>query len=162
MSYYSGAQAGPSSSRDAALQAVFADSLAGEFEASAAQQASIYTPGPAGLMAMTGGSGVPRHPSLKNKARTTVLRKGAGHVWEDATLLEWDPKHFRLFIGNLGNDVNDDDLEKVFGNESALGVKSFVKAKVIRDHTTTKTKGFGFVSYSEAEDYMKAWKAMDG
>lgn len=91
-----------------------------------------------------------------------MLRKGAGHVWEDQTLLEWDPKHFRLFVGNLGNDVNDDDLEACFGNGSAIGVKSFVKAKVIRDHNTTKTKGFGFVAYSDAEDYMKAWKAMDG
>ena len=94
--------------------------------------------------------------------RRTVLRKGAGHVWEDQTLLEWDPKHFRLFVGNLGNDVNDDDLEECFGNGSAIGVKTFVKAKVIRDHNTTKTKGFGFVAYSDAEDYMKAWKAMDG
>jgi len=130
------------------------------FMADLAQQASIYNPQPVA----SGSNGHSGMPSLaqRGKARRTVLRKGAGHVWEDQTLLEWDPKHFRLFIGNLGNDVNDDDLEACFGNSSALGVKSFVKAKVIRDHNTTKTNGVGFVSYSDAEDYMKAWKAMDG
>lgn len=99
---------------------------------------------------------------MKGKARKTVLRKGAGYTWEDQTLLEWDPSHFRLFVGNLGNDVNQDDLEKAFGNTSSLGVSTFVKAKVVRDRATTKTKGFGFVAYETAEDYMKAWKQMDG
>lgn len=66
--------------------------------------------------------------------------------------MEWDPKHFRLFIGDLGNDVNDDDLVKAFGEEK--GWKSFVKAKVIRDKVTNKTRGYGFVSYSDPEDFM--------
>lgn len=96
----------------------------------------------------------------KGQARTTVLRKGAGEVWEDATLMEWDPKHFRLFIGDLGNDVNEDDLIKAFGLEK--GWSSFVKAKVVRDKVTNKTRGYGFVSYADPEDFMKAWKAMDG
>lgn len=132
-----------------------------DFAQQAAMQSSIYTPHASGQPWLNGNSGA-LPAAMKGKARRTVLRKGAGYTWEDPTLLEWDPKHFRLFLGNLGNDVNDDDLEKVFGNDSALGVTSFVKAKVIRDRTTTKTKGFGFVAYEKAEDYMKAWKAMDG
>ncbi|KAL5468848.1 hypothetical protein EMCRGX_G029971 [Ephydatia muelleri] len=28
-------------------------------------------------------------------------------VWEDPTLDEWDPNDFRIFCGDLGNDVND-------------------------------------------------------
>lgn len=102
--------------------------------------------------------GKPKH--VKGQARRTVLRKGAGEVWEDQTLLEWDPKHFRLFIGDLGNDVNDEDLVKAFGPEK--GWKSFVKAKVIRDKVTGKTRGYGFVSYSDPEDFMASWKAMNG
>lgn len=34
--------------------------------------------------------------SQKNKGRKTVLKKGAGYVWEDQTLLEWDPAWFRV------------------------------------------------------------------
>lgn len=81
-----------------------------------------------------------------------MLRKGAGEVWEDATLMEWDPKHFRLFIGDLGNDVNDEDLVKAFGPDK--GWISFQKAKVVRDKVTGKTRGYGFVSYSDPEDFM--------
>lgn len=89
----------------------------------------------------------------KGQARRTVLRKGAGDVWEDQSLMEWDPAHFRLFIGDLGNDVNEDDLVKAFGPEK--GWQSFVKAKVVRDKVTNKTRGYGFVSYSDPEDFMK-------
>lgn len=69
--------------------------------------------------------------------------------------MEWDPAHFRLFIGDLGNDVNDEDLVKAFGPDN--GWKSFVKAKVIRDKVTGKTRGYGFVSYSDPEDFMVSW-----
>lgn len=89
----------------------------------------------------------------KYKPRVTVLKKGAGEVWEDQTLMEWDPSHFRLFIGDLGNDVNEDDLVKAFGPDK--GWKSFVKAKVVRDKVTNKTRGYGFVAYSDPEDYIK-------
>jgi RNA recognition motif-containing protein len=71
--------------------------------------------------------------------------------------MEWDPKHFRLFIGDLGNDVNDEDLVKAFGPDK--GWKSFVKAKVIRDKVTGKTRGYGFVSYSDPEDFMVSYIA---
>ena len=100
----------------------------------------------------------------KYKPRVTVLKKGAGEVWEDQTLMEWDPSHFRLFIGDLGNDVNEDDLVKAFGPDK--GWKSFVKAKVVRDKVTNKTRGYGFVAYSDPEDYIKvgaiaAWHACE-
>lgn len=50
-----------------------------------AQQASIYTPDAAR-------SGKPvASVGNKGKGRTTVLRKGGGEVWEDQSLLEWDP-----------------------------------------------------------------------
>ena len=98
--------------------------------------------------------------AAKGQARRTVLRKGAGEVYEDATLMEWDPSHYRLFIGDLGNDVNEETLIKAFGPEK--GWNSFIKSKVVRDKVTNKTRGYGFVSYSDPEDFMKAWKAMNG
>jgi len=38
---------------------------------------------------------------------------------------------------------------------------SFQKAKVIRDRLSQKAK-FGFVAFSDPEDFLKAWKEMDG
>lgn len=83
-----------------------------------------------------------------------MLRKAADTVYEDATLMEWDPKHYRIFVGNLGNDVNDEDLVKAFE-----GYPSFVKAKVVRDKVTGKTRGYGFVAYSDPQDFMVSCRA---
>ena len=33
----------------------------------------------------------------KGGKRTTVLRKGGGKVWEDQTLLEWNPCEYNLY-----------------------------------------------------------------
>lgn len=37
----------------------------------------------------------------KGGKRTTVLRKGGGKVWEDQTLLEWDPSKWSFSKANL-------------------------------------------------------------
>ncbi|KZT50659.1 RNA-binding domain-containing protein [Calocera cornea HHB12733] len=100
-----------------------------------------------------GGAGGKVAPGQK---RTTVLRKGAGKVWEDRTLLEWDPKWFRLFVGDLSNDVSEDILSDAFRK-----YPTFTKARVIRDRLTEKAK-YGFVAFSDPEDFLKAWKEMDG
>ncbi|GAA6043031.1 hypothetical protein JCM8097_005122 [Rhodosporidiobolus ruineniae] len=118
----------------------------------AAQQASIYTPE---------ASKSTKNPVVaagqKGKARTTVLRKGGGEVWEDQSLLEWDPNHFRLFIGDLDPAIGDEAFKAAFAKWP-----SYVKSKVIRDKYTNKGKGYGFVSYSDPEDFLKAWKEMNG
>ncbi|KAJ1032744.1 hypothetical protein NDA16_000765 [Ustilago loliicola] len=61
----------------------------------------------------------------KGETRPTVLRRAAGKVWEDQTLLEWDPSHKRLFVGDLGNDVSDEILTAAFDK-----YPSFSKARV--------------------------------
>ncbi|XAR65864.1 hypothetical protein NMG60_11011848 [Bertholletia excelsa] len=54
---------------------------------------------------------------IKHKAETkkkAVPRKAAGQTWEDPTLADWPENDFRLFCGDLGNEVNDDVLSKAF------------------------------------------------
>ncbi|KAL9091414.1 MAG: hypothetical protein Q9165_004800 [Trypethelium subeluteriae] len=87
----------------------------------------------------------------------TVVRSGGGKTWQDPTLLEWDPAHFRFFVGNLAGEVTDDSLMKAFSKYPSL-----VKAKVIRDKRTTKSNGFGFVSFSDGDDFFRAAKEMNG
>ncbi|KAF9086666.1 hypothetical protein BGX27_003143 [Mortierella sp. AM989] len=93
----------------------------------------------------------------KAKAAATVVRKAAGQVWEDSSLLEFDENDFRLFAGDLGNEVTDELLTKTFSK-----YPSFLMAKVVRDKRTQKTKGYGFISFSEPEDFARAWKEMNG
>lgn len=57
-------------------------------------------------------------------------------------MAEWDPNDFRIFCGDLGNEVSDELLAKAFRK-----YPSFQKAKVVRDGRTNKSKGYGFVSF---------------
>ena len=92
-----------------------------------------------------------------SSAPKTVVRSGGGQTWQDTSLLEWDPAHFRLFVGNLAGEVTDDSLLKAFSKYSSVQ-----KARVIRDKRTTKSKGFGFVSFSDGDEYFQAARDMQG
>lgn len=97
----------------------------------------------------------------KKRARSDKVKKcirtAAGTSWEDASLLEWDSDDFRIFCGDLGNEVNDDILARAFSR-----YPSFLKAKVVRDKRTGKTKGYGFVSFKDPNDYVRAMREMNG
>ncbi|EXJ70415.1 uncharacterized protein A1O5_06483 [Cladophialophora psammophila CBS 110553] len=93
----------------------------------------------------------------KDEAPKTVHRSGGGTTWTDPTLLEWDPAHFRIFVGNLAGEVTDDSLLKAFAQ-----YPSVQKARVIRDKRTTKSKGYGFVSFADGDDYFRAARDMNG
>ncbi len=64
---------------------------------------------------------------------------------------------YRIFVGDLGNETNDEVLRKAF-----CKYPSFQKARVVRDKRSGKTKGYGFVSYSSPQDYSQAMKEMNG
>ena len=64
---------------------------------------------------------------------------------------------FRLFCGDLGNEVTDDILIRTFNR-----YPSFQKAKVVRDKRTNKTKGFGFVSFKDPSDFARAMREING
>lgn len=57
-----------------------------EYDVGILAQQSVYVPG--AMIDKRGGAG---GKLAKGGKRTTVLRKGAGKVWEDQTLLEWNP-----------------------------------------------------------------------
>ncbi|KAF8425680.1 RNP domain protein [Tirmania nivea] len=102
-------------------------------------------------------SSAPQTQSQSKEKQPTVLRSGGGQTWSDQTLLEWDPAHFRLFVGNLAGEVTDESLLKAFSK-----YPSVQKARVIRDKRTTKSKGFGFVSFSDGDEYFRAAREMNG
>ena len=121
----------------------------------------------------------------KRRVDPKKLRLGGGKVWQDSSLDDWDPSEcgvegvregvcygcmctrsqssfplsddFRIFVGDLGNDVNDDLLARTFSK-----YPSFLKARVIRDKWTKKAKGYGFVSFKDPHDFMQAMREMNG
>jgi hypothetical protein len=116
--------------------------------------ANAAIPGPRGTPQASADAGDAK--AKKDDGKLTVIRKGGGEVWEDKSLLEWDPTKFRIMVGNLAGEVTDDSLAKAF---AAYGV---TKARVIRDKRTTKSKGFGFVEFEEGEQGFKAARDMVG
>ncbi len=63
----------------------------------------------------------------------------------------------KLYVGNLGYDVNDDQLSQLF---SAHGTVD--SASVIMDRSTGRSKGFAFVEMSTNEEAQAAMSALDG
>ncbi|ORZ36152.1 hypothetical protein BCR44DRAFT_40789 [Catenaria anguillulae PL171] len=82
-----------------------------------------------------------------------MIRYAAGQVWEDKSLIEWPDNDYRLFVGDLGPEVMTQTLEQAFGKYA-----SFQKAHVVRDQRTGKSKGYGFVSFMNGEDFVKAFQ----
>ncbi|KAK6198791.1 uncharacterized protein RJT21DRAFT_141532 [Scheffersomyces amazonensis] len=87
----------------------------------------------------------------------TVKRQVGTQTWEDSTLVDWDPKHFRLFVGNLGEDVTEQLLHDTFKKYATMS-----KVRVPLDKKSGKNKGFGFVAFADANDYFHAFKDMNG
>ncbi|WRT68607.1 uncharacterized protein IL334_005585 [Kwoniella shivajii] len=153
------------------IQPVYAAAAPGTFQnvydTDVLQQSSIYDPTviselaknapPTKQASTTNGNG---HGSAKNiggaQKRETVIRKGSGRTWEDQSLIDWDPKWFRLFVGDLSNDVNERTLDEAFNKYD-----SYCKCKVVRDRLSLKAK-YGFIAFKDPEDFLKAWKEMDG
>ncbi|KAF2272135.1 RNA-binding domain-containing protein [Westerdykella ornata] len=107
-----------------------------------------------GSVAADSGAGSTDQGKTKQK---TVIRHGGGKTWEDPSLLEWNPLHPRLFVGNLAGEVTDDSLLKAFSKYPSVS-----KARVIRDKKTTKSKSYGFVSFANTDDFFRAAREMEG
>ncbi|KAI3406395.1 hypothetical protein KGF56_000876 [Candida oxycetoniae] len=69
----------------------------------------------------------------------------------------WNKKHFRLFVGNLGPDATDELLRNAFQKYTTLS-----NVHVPIDSKSKKPRGFGFVAFASANDYLQAFKDMNG
>ena len=102
-----------------------------------------------------------RGPAVKKDFKPigkSLARKAGGERWEDSSLAEWPENDFRIFVGDLGNECNDDMLARAFAK-----YPSFAKAKVVADKANPgKNKGYGFVSFLDINCYAKAMKEMAG
>ncbi|MBU0717967.1 MAG: RNA-binding protein [Planctomycetes bacterium] len=63
----------------------------------------------------------------------------------------------KLYVGNLGYDVNDSDLQQLFAGHGTVD-----SATVINDRSTGQSKGFGFVEMSSDAEAATAIAALDG
>ncbi len=63
----------------------------------------------------------------------------------------------KLYVGNLSYSVRDDDLQQQF---SAFG--NVQSAKVMMERDTGRSKGFGFVEMSSAEEAQAAIEGLHG
>ena len=106
------------------------------------------------------GAGPHGKPPKRKKLKAThqyQLRTAANEKWVDPTMTDWPENDFRIFCGDLGNEVSDAMLTSAFSK-----YPSFAKAKVVRDKRTGKSKGYGFVSFLEPHDFIRAFKEMNG
>ncbi len=63
----------------------------------------------------------------------------------------------RLYVGNLGFDVTDKELEELFGQAGTVE-----NVTIITDRATGQSRGFGFVEMATTADSQKAIQQFDG
>ncbi|KAJ3151860.1 hypothetical protein HDU86_005992 [Geranomyces michiganensis] len=125
-------------------------------------QMMTYQPTPAAGIAPAGAAGI-AGPAVgtaadsKGRPKKPVLRTAGGEAWEDPTLAEWDSKDYRLFCGDLGNEVTDELLLKAFAK-----YPSVLRARVVRNSRSNKSKGYGFVSFKDPSEFTAAMREMNG
>ncbi|KAJ2660944.1 hypothetical protein IWW48_002649 [Coemansia sp. RSA 1200] len=116
---------------------------------------TLDTADPAGPNANTGHDGEMRPGKPHNKRR--IVRKAGGQVWEDATLDDWPTNDYRLFAGDLGPEVTGEMLQQAFSK-----FRTLQKTHVVMDKKTGKSRGYGFLSFGDADDFLAAWKEFNG
>ena len=63
----------------------------------------------------------------------------------------------KLYVGNLSFSTSTQDLEQIFGE-----VGTVLSSNIIEDRETGRSRGFGFVEMSSAEEAKAAITALDG
>jgi hypothetical protein len=72
------------------------------------------------------------------------------------TKKDWPENDFRLFVGDLDAQVKEEHLNDAFSK-----YKSFAMSRVIVNHKTSMSKGYGFVSFLDPYDCYNAMKEMN-
>ena len=63
----------------------------------------------------------------------------------------------RVYVGNLAWSVDQQQLETLFSEQGKV-----VDAKVVYDRDSGRSRGFGFVTYSSAQEVNDAIESLDG
>jgi len=63
----------------------------------------------------------------------------------------------KLFVGNLSFDTTENDLQDAFAAHGTV-----TETNLMMDRTTNRSRGFGFVTMSTAEEAEKAIQALNG
>ncbi|MES2397554.1 MAG: RNA-binding protein [Bacteroidota bacterium] len=63
----------------------------------------------------------------------------------------------KLFIKNIEKDINEMQLEKLFGQFGEV-----LSTKIVYDTITWESKGFGFLEMAKKEDGQKAIEVLNG
>jgi RNA recognition motif-containing protein len=63
---------------------------------------------------------------------------------------------YRLFVGDLGKEVSNEMLSNAFSK-----YPSVQRVHVVKDKTSNRNKGYGFVSFRDVDDYAKAFREMN-
>jgi cold-inducible RNA-binding protein len=61
-----------------------------------------------------------------------------------------------IYVGNLSFDANEEQLKELFE-----GYGRVTSAKIISDHATGRSRGFGFVEMAEREEGLRAIEELD-
>ena len=81
----------------------------------------------------------------------------AGKSWVDESLSDWPQNDFRIFVGNLGQEIDDAMLLQHFQSK----YPSATMAKVVQEPSNQKSKGYGFVSFGQPLDCARAIRQED-
>ena len=63
----------------------------------------------------------------------------------------------KLYVGNLSYDVQEDELKELFASKGTVQA-----VRIISDHQSGRSKGFGFVEMATKEDGEAAISAFNG
>jgi cold-inducible RNA-binding protein len=63
----------------------------------------------------------------------------------------------KLYVGNLSYDTSEDELRELFA-----GFGTTTSVRIVTDRDTSRSKGFGFVEYSDDEEAKAAMAALNG
>ncbi|KAJ2453462.1 hypothetical protein EV183_002215 [Coemansia sp. RSA 2336] len=89
----------------------------------------------------------------KNSKNRRTVRMAGGEVWEDPTLDEWPADDYRMYASNLGPDVTSEVLRQHFGK-----FQSLQRTHVVCEKSTGKSRGYGFLSFGDPDDFLAAWR----
>ncbi|XP_024981079.1 glycine-rich RNA-binding protein 4, mitochondrial isoform X7 [Cynara cardunculus var. scolymus] len=70
--------------------------------------------------------------------------------------MSWRHSSSKLFVGGLSYDTNEPVLKDAFGQHGEI-----IEVKVICDHKSGKSKGYGFVHFVSEDSASKALAEMD-